>query len=118
MKQIDYTFIDKETDDLIIIYKDKSVDHCEPVMVGSKYYNLEITREDIDSLIPKKERVIKVGDNIRARVHRPYNGHDITVHGNVIELRDTSFIVKLKLGGIMEFLITDIEKSIWIFSPD
>lgn len=56
----------------------------------------------------------KVGDLVKAKVIRPYNGHEATIHGEVIAVTDQMFRVMYMTGRYMDFTMDDIGKTVTI----
>ena len=54
-----------------------------------------------------------IGDTVRAVVNRPYNGHDLTIFGDVSDIQT---IVRVAHSGCrhVNFLISDFEKTVFL----
>jgi hypothetical protein len=55
----------------------------------------------------------KVGDKVQAAVNRPFNGHNLTIHGEVIEIQP---VVRVRHSEIryVDFIATDFEKTVFL----
>jgi len=56
----------------------------------------------------------KVGDLVMAKVFRPYNGHEATIHGEVIAVSGQMFRVKYMFCRYMDFTMDDIGNTVFI----
>lgn len=54
----------------------------------------------------------KVGDLVTAKVLRPYNGHELTIHGEVADI-ETVFRVKHSSCRYVDFLMDDFGKTVF-----
>jgi hypothetical protein len=55
----------------------------------------------------------KVGDLVTAKVLRPYNGHELTIHGEVVDI-ETVFRVKHSSCRYVDFLMDDFGKTVFL----
>ncbi len=55
----------------------------------------------------------KVGDSVTATVLRPYNGHELTIHGEIIDVQ-TVARVKYDSCRHVDFLASDFGKTIFL----
>ena len=58
--------------------------------------------------------IITIGTKVRAKVVRPYNGHELTIFGVITEINDTEFAIKPEIGNRISFMRSDIGVTVFL----
>lgn len=59
---------------------------------------------------------MKIGDKVKATVFRPYNGHEATIHGEIVAISEDKKVIKVSddFNRIIDFYDTDFGKTIFV----
>ena len=58
----------------------------------------------------------KIGDKIGATAYRPYNGHEVYIHGEVVGISEDKKVIRVLYNGCrtIDFYDTDFGKTVFI----